>query len=198
MTPNRRQPNRRQFHLQQCLQRQCLQRQFFKRRDFIRWMSAGAIAASLPVAIAACTPKPKSADDSSQSPGDTPLQSPGDTPLQSPGDTPAPAGRFTTIGSVDELNQKGYLSSDEALSKPVIVIQDPNNLEAVIALASTCTHQGCTIAWQEDLFACPCHGSKFNPDGSVVIGPAEQALEIFIAKVEEGSALVAETCGRKP
>jgi hypothetical protein len=41
-----------------------------------------------------------------------------------------------------------------------------------------CTHQGCVLREDEPTgsWACPCHGSRFEPDGRVVQGPARTAL----------------------
>jgi len=37
-----------------------------------------------------------------------------------------------------------------------------------------CTHQGCVLRQDDPTgsWACPCHGSRFEPDGDVVQGPA--------------------------
>jgi nucleotide-binding universal stress UspA family protein/nitrite reductase/ring-hydroxylating ferredoxin subunit len=45
-------------------------------------------------------------------------------------------------------------------------------------MSSRCTHMGCTVAWNvgTNLFECPCHGSKFHPNGEVANGPAARAL----------------------
>ena len=44
------------------------------------------------------------------------------------------------------------------------------------AYSMFCTHAGCMTFLSAQQFLCPCHGSKFGNDGSVLQGPASKSL----------------------
>jgi glycine/D-amino acid oxidase-like deaminating enzyme/nitrite reductase/ring-hydroxylating ferredoxin subunit len=47
------------------------------------------------------------------------------------------------------------------------------------ALSPVCTHMGCHVSWNpaERSWDCPCHGSRFTGEGTVIQGPATRDLE---------------------
>jgi len=51
----------------------------------------------------------------------------------------------------------------------------------VAAMTATCTHLGCTVEWfgNDRCFHCPCHGSIYTADGTVLRGPAQHQLEHY-------------------
>jgi Rieske Fe-S protein len=60
----------------------------------------------------------------------------------------------------------------------------------VTAVDLTCTHLGCTVKGTPQGFACPCHGSRFGPDGAVVRGPASRPLARLAVVADGGTVRV--------
>jgi 3-phenylpropionate/trans-cinnamate dioxygenase ferredoxin reductase component len=50
---------------------------------------------------------------------------------------------------------------------------------AIHAVSAVCTHMGCLVEWDSEgrVWGCPCHGSRFDPDGKVLQGPAKKPLK---------------------
>ena len=57
----------------------------------------------------------------------------------------------------------------------VYIVRTPAGFYAV---SSVCTHLGCITQWKPEanIIACPCHGSKFQPNGKKIEGPAPRPL----------------------
>lgn len=56
-----------------------------------------------------------------------------------------------------------------------------NSEEGLVAIYKVCTHLGCLYAWVEanGRYECPCHGSKFERNGTWIEGPAPRSLDRF-------------------
>jgi cytochrome b6-f complex iron-sulfur subunit len=50
--------------------------------------------------------------------------------------------------------------------------------QGIYALSAVCTHLGCITRYvaDENIIACPCHGSRFDVEGNVIHGPAPRHL----------------------
>jgi cytochrome b6-f complex iron-sulfur subunit len=69
-----------------------------------------------------------------------------------------------------------------------LIVQDDNTLNRM-GIVDNCTHLGCTFPWNpiEQQFQCPCHGSLYAPDGTVVRGPAPLPLKlVHVAVIDDG------------
>lgn len=71
-----------------------------------------------------------------------------------------------------------------------------NTDHGVIALYNVCVHLGCLYQWQASTnrFECPCHGSKYQKDGTYIEGPAPRSLDrMVIHAYDAGGKEIATT-----
>lgn len=59
--------------------------------------------------------------------------------------------------------------------------------EGLKVCSAVCTHMGCIVHWNnaEASWDCPCHGSRFAPDGEVLEGPALLALKNYTEVIND-------------
>lgn len=75
----------------------------------------------------------------------------------------------------------------------IIIVR--TNATTFITLSARCTHAGTTVGYrvmQNDI-RCPNHGSQFNLDGTVKLGPATQPLREFVHDFDAGMNLLTIT-----
>jgi cytochrome b6-f complex iron-sulfur subunit len=110
----------------------------------------------------------------------------------------AAAGRFLVPNVLYEPNRRFRgLKPDDYPDGPtflpnlrVFLFRQGNRFHAVSAI---CTHLGCTVNLAGNGFHCPCHGSQFNPNGTVISGPAPSPLPWFELTVSRDGHLVIDT-----
>ena len=94
------------------------------------------------------------------------------------------------IGSPDNFPPETVVTKLKALRGIWVVnTAQYNDQQLIYALASVCTHLGCTPNWLEgeQKFKCPCHGSGFYITGINFEGPAPRPLErVGIRLAEDG------------
>jgi len=86
--------------------------------------------------------------------------------------------RITKRGSRD-LDDLEPGEGDITLHKGEKVAGHRRDDGSLVAVSPVCTHLGCQVSWNsaERSWDCPCHGSRFAPEGDVLHGPAVHRLE---------------------
>jgi Rieske Fe-S protein len=79
------------------------------------------------------------------------------------------------VESVNDIPREGGAILRRGLEK-IAVYRDAQG--AVHEHSAVCTHLGCIVKWNaaEKTFDCPCHGSRYDPLGKVINGPANKPL----------------------
>ncbi len=63
--------------------------------------------------------------------------------------------------------------------------------DGIAVMSLVCTHLGCLVKKTEAGFDCPCHGSKFGPQGELAGGPAPSSLPWWaVSQAPDGTILV--------
>jgi len=136
----------------------------------------GAGLGLLTAVVAACTTygkKPEAASESSTTTAAAPS---------------APGGPATPVANAIAKTADVPVGSGVIVGE--IVVTQPS-AGVFKGLSAKCTHAGCTVNKVADgTIDCPCHGSKYNLDGSVSNGPAQKPLEIKTVSVEGDSIIL--------
>ena len=79
------------------------------------------------------------------------------------------------VSSVDEIPAGHGAVIRRGLSKHAVYRDESG---AVHERSAVCPHLGCIVHWNgaEKTWDCPCHGSRFDPEGQGVVGPANRPL----------------------
>lgn len=60
--------------------------------------------------------------------------------------------------------------------------------DKIVALSAVCPHLGCAVGWDTAAgnFLCPCHDSRFSPEGAKLTGPSERGMDELPVAVVDG------------
>jgi 3-phenylpropionate/trans-cinnamate dioxygenase ferredoxin subunit len=94
---------------------------------------------------------------------------------------------FMAVSRADEL-EEGFMRTFKVLDAKIAVA---NVGGTFYAFGDTCTHLQCSLAegaLEEATVTCRCHGSRFDvTSGAVPQGPAQEPVETYETRVEDGS-----------
>lgn len=90
--------------------------------------------------------------------------------------------------SLEEIESVSQLPADsgevvEFDGQKLAIYKDPRG--NIQALDPVCTHAKCIVQWNntEKSWDCPCHGARFDTDGTVLTGPASENLRAVYANI---------------
>ena len=90
-----------------------------------------------------------------------------------------------TVNFTIDLNDSKYAalasSGGYVYNQGVIIARINDMTDGFIAVASACTHQGCTVTFAtgSQSFVCPCHGGTYDLNGNVVAGPPPYPIKRY-------------------
>jgi Rieske Fe-S protein len=100
------------------------------------------------------------------------------------------AGITVTVDSSSPLASVGSAALVQTSAGDFLVAH--TGQDAYSALTATCTHQTCTInGFQNQTYVCPCHGSTFDVNGHVLVGPAPVSLRQYATQFSNGVLTIA-------
>ncbi|MCX6082419.1 MAG: Rieske 2Fe-2S domain-containing protein [Chloroflexi bacterium] len=70
---------------------------------------------------------------------------------------------------------------------PAVLIRSSNGFNA---LSLTCQHLGCTVESKSDGFTCPCHGSRYKPNGQLIQGPSDKGLKSLRVEISSADKVI--------
>jgi cytochrome b6-f complex iron-sulfur subunit len=122
------------------------------------------------------------------------------------GDAAAPSGETDASNLPPETNLQGTVDvgtiSDYprdgvydrfARSDRIYVVRQNGR---VYALRAVCTHRACLVVPDASALRCPCHGSRFEADGTVTKGPATRQLAHYAIARTDGGRLIVDKSKR--
>ncbi len=103
--------------------------------------------------------------------------------------------RGADVSSADEIPPGEGAVLRRGLRR-VAVYRAPSG--ALRELSAVCPHLGCSVEWNsgEKTWDCPCHGSRFAPEGHVINGPANASLSPADEPAAASAAAKPELAGK--
>ena len=88
------------------------------------------------------------------------------------------------LDKAEKLKSVGGFVVLKIQNKEILFIRDSE--DKVRAVNPVCSHRKCLVTYSPEnkRIVCPCHGSNYDLDGSVLKGPSEKPLQVFEAELD--------------
>lgn len=142
-----------------------------ERRDFLHDISQATVAICAGSLLAACS---KSSDNNVTPP-------------------PSGGGGGNALITANLNSELTSIGSSKTSGTAIVIRTAAGNVPAsFVALSLVCTHMQCTVNYDSGAngFKCPCHGSEYNINGGVTMGPAPSALKKYSVSINGNTLTV--------
>jgi len=100
----------------------------------------------------------------------------------------ATAGAPSNVGSGTPIgNVSAYPVGSLLVGAGIFLIG--RDAKGMYAMSMQCTHKGCALVFVGSQLDCPCHHSRFDANGNVLVGPATTPLPHFAVSVDAAGNL---------
>jgi hypothetical protein len=87
-----------------------------------------------------------------------------------------------------------FTIEDDLVSR-FYLVQTGNGL---LTLSYVCPFHACRLRWQTERYACPCCGSQFTYDGTLIYGAARRDMDRYALEVETPNSLLRTSAAGEP
>lgn len=94
-----------------------------------------------------------------------------------------------TVARYPDLSKDGGAITLRVTGQQPLLVMHPSGTQYAVT-ASTCTHSGCPLGFEQGEAICPCHGSRFALDGTVTNPPARAPLKSYVASFDASTGVL--------
>jgi Rieske Fe-S protein len=89
-----------------------------------------------------------------------------------------------SLDKAEKLKNVGGFTVLKIQDKEILFIRDSE--DKIRAVNPVCSHKKCLVTYthEQKRIVCPCHGSNYDLDGSVLKGPSEKPLQVYEAELD--------------
>lgn len=110
--------------------------------------------------------------------------------------TPTLTGERLSVPLAQVGASGGVLVEDPLGDLPIFLHRTADG--AYVAVSTRCGHRGCQVEPAAAKLVCPCHGSEYTLDGTILQGPTLRQLERYRVTVDGAAVIIHRTSPETP